>query len=73
MFDRVFLLRDDRARAQVEGLIDLSGPYLERWILVTRHHGVAWVVRRRLIGGQEIMCAPEAPWRLSLPRMLCGS
>lgn len=57
MVDLVFTLRDDSARAYVDGLTDLSGPYFERWILVTRHNGVAWVVRRRLIGAQEITCA----------------
>ncbi len=56
MFDLVFSLVGENARAYQVGLTELPGPYLERWILVTRDNGVAWIVRRRLIGAQAITC-----------------
>ena len=56
MFDLVFSLVGENARAYHEELTELPGPYLERWILVTRDNGVAWIVRRRLIGAQAITC-----------------
>lgn len=56
MFDLVFSLVDENARAYHEELTELPGPHLERWILVTRDNGVAWIVRRRLIGAQAITC-----------------
>lgn len=56
MFDLVFTLCDENAHAYREKLTDLSGPYLERWTIATRDNGIAWVVRRRLIGAQAITC-----------------
>lgn len=56
MFDLVFSLVGENARAYHEELTELPGPHLERWILVTRDNGVAWIVRRRLIGAQAITC-----------------
>lgn len=56
MFDLVFSLVGENARAYHEELTELPGSYIERWILVTRDNGVAWIVRRRLIGAQAITC-----------------
>ncbi len=59
MFDLVFSLVDASARAYHEELTELPGPGLERWILVMRNNGVAWIVRRRLIGAQAVTCVPR--------------